>query len=300
MRPLPNAERGLKKWFQNRRLARWSNVPSCWPRCRGEDGDEKTEKCVTVRTCLRATPIATIFPVRCSNGCRNALETLNFTVNKVAPATPTNQRCGKWYSGTARGTSWTLFFGAMAGAAVGVLNLTAVAHQWKLEDDFDLLNLPVTSLMHAAQQRLDFPRWLAVIDCVAITLYWPLIGLFLSLIYSLVRERTCRWRLFFGASGGILIGYLNLLAIANRWHALWAWFDFLDQPIQPLEEAIRDRIETLRLVESLRLYRTYSTAGRPDWRLTFLGYWFVIGLLLTSLFSVVRILKKRKAARGHR
>jgi hypothetical protein len=217
-------------------------------------------------------------------------ETLSSITEKEAPASATNQTRGRWYSGTARGTAWILFFGAMAGAAVGVLNLTAIAQQWNIENDFEILDLPITSSMDALQHRLDYPSWLSPIDMAARVLYWPLIGLSLTLLLRLIRDRSCRRSLLIGAGGGMLIGCVNLLAIVDPSCGLWPWFDFLDQPAQPLMDEVRERIDVLWL-----RHQTYLTEGLPYWRLTLLGYWLVIGLLLASLFCVVRMLVKRKA-----
>ena len=78
--------------------------------------------------------------------------------------------------------TYTLFFGATAGMAVAVLNLVAVAQQWQnLEDTFELLNLPITSLMHTIYD------WR--LSSLAIASYWPIIGMFLASLVCL-RRRT--------------------------------------------------------------------------------------------------------------
>lgn len=206
-------------------------------------------------------------------GCDALVKNLNATTNKDAPACQRDKTRVKCYIGTAQGMSWTLFFGAMAGAAVGVLNLAAVANGWKLNKWIEVLNAPVIAL--------DLPDWLAWydrFDLLAVVLYWTLIGLFLSLLFCLARDRRCRGVLLCGAGAGILIGYLNWLTLSRNWLALWSSFELLDRPVRPLEEAVR--------------YRTFSATGLPYWRLTYVVYWLFIGLLLASLFCVVRMFVK--------
>lgn len=184
--------------------------------------------------------------------------------------------------------TYTLFFGATAGMAVWVLNLVAIAQQWqKLEDTFELLNQPITSLMPGAEYRFG--------PLVSVA-YWPVIGMFLASLLCLACDRYGRRALLFGAGGGILLGGLNLLAKANRWSGLERDFNFFDQPVKSLEEAIRERMES-NLDWVIRTTRGIPTV--PYWRLTYVVYWTIIGLLLASLVCAIQILrKKRRAARA--
>jgi hypothetical protein len=217
-------------------------------------------------------------------------ETLSSITNKEAPATPTIKPRGKWYSGTALGMPWTLFFGAMAGAAVGVLNLRALANEWKLEAVFELLDAPAIAFMNYARDKLDWPALVpnvSGLEQLTVILYWTLIGLFIASFICLSRHRNYRRVMLFGAGGGLLVGCLNWLAIVNHWYKLWVSFTFLGRPVRPAKEAI-----------SLWINGHFRVGDPvPYVALTYIVYWFVIGLLLASLFCVARMLVKRKAAK---
>lgn len=181
--------------------------------------------------------------------------------------------------------TYTLFCGAAAGMAVGVLNLVAVAQQWqKLDDTFELLNLPITSMIPGAQYRFGPLMGIG---------YWPFIGMFLASLICFAGDRKCRRLLLFGLAGGVLVGGLNLLVKANRWSGLERDFDFFDQPVKSLEEAIRERMES-NLDWIIRTTRGIPTV--PYWRLTYVAYWTIVGLFLALLVCAIQTLRKKRRA----
>jgi len=127
--------------------------------------------------------------------------------------------------------------------------------------------------------------------------YWPVIGMFLALLLCLASDRKRRRTLLFGAGGGILVGCLNLLAIAKTWYGDENNFGFLDQPANPLRNAIKERIDDERL---FRTFHGMPTSDVPYWRLTYVGYWLIIGLLLALIVCAIQILRKRKVGAAKR
>lgn len=81
-----------------------------------------------------------------------------------------------------------LFFGAITGMAVGVLNLVAVANEWDLKYAFEAPDDPIMRFMGAAQDWafVEMPSVLMIIG------YWTLIGLLLALVFCFVRVARMR------------------------------------------------------------------------------------------------------------
>jgi hypothetical protein len=100
---------------------------------------------------------------------------LNATTETYAAA---DQPSGKWDRGMFR----ILFYSAMAGAAVGVLNFAAVVNGWNIYQVFDFLN-----------DRLDFPFLLMLntntieVDVIAIICFWSSAGMLLALSFWSIR-----------------------------------------------------------------------------------------------------------------
>lgn len=201
---------------------------------------------------------------------------------------------GKWYRGTARGTSWTLFFGATAGATVGVLHLTALANGWKIEVVFDLLDAPVTAFVDRVRDKLDRPAWapnISGLDLLAVIFYWTLIGLFVALVICLACHRNFRRVILFGIGGGFLVGCLNWLALVNRGYRLCVSFAFLDRPVEPARGPyglwwIKGQFVLTPIRDLI-----------PYVALAYVVYWLAVGLLLAFIFCVIRILAKKMTAR---
>jgi hypothetical protein len=219
-------------------------------------------------------------------------------------------------TGTALGKSWrrALVFGALAGMAVGILNVLAVAYRWKLADYFDLLDFPFFSLRDdpsrdPLNQFYSGRRW--YIDAnfywrvyepgllCGIICYWTFIGCLVGSLFcfvragvvmEMIREKAGRWMLFFGACGGMFIGCLNFLAASNGWEELERFFDGLERPITWLMDGLEIRFNLLDyLPADARALFVYS-------HIAVIVYWAVIGLLVAWLFGVARIVGKRIAA----
>lgn len=217
---------------------------------------------------------------------------LNATTNRDAPAAQRDKTGGKWYSGMARGTSWTLFFGATAGAAVGVLHFTALANGRKIEV-FELLDAPVTAFMDRVREKLGCPPWtpnMFGLESLAVILYWTLLSLFVAAFICLARHPNYRRVMIFGAGGGLLVGCLNWLAIVNHWFRLWVSFAFLDRPVEPARKAIGYWINGRFYFRQIQDVIRYEA-------LTYVVYWFVIGLILAFTVCVIRMLVKGRAGR---
>lgn len=190
----------------------------------------------------------------------------------------------------------TLLLGAFGGMLVGILNLLAANYQWDLQDNFfDIVDAPISSLMPAPNGMFSVFVFGFVIIC-----YWEVITLFLAwliclvrtrVIRDIIRDKICRYILFFGICCGIFAGSLSFLAASNGWDVLSLFFDSLNEPVNSVMDALQNQYSILD-----------SLPEGPGTEFVFRNtvdvvYWTIIGLLLALLPCVVRILKRRKAAR---
>ncbi|HLX70783.1 MAG TPA: hypothetical protein VKV04_14235 [Verrucomicrobiae bacterium] len=222
-------------------------------------------------------------------------------MNKDAPATPANELDSDIITTIARRKFClvTLIFGATVGVLIGILNLLAVLKEWTLQDDFfDIIDAPITSLMSAPAGLL----WIfnALKLAFVLICYWAAIALFLAslpclfragVIRDMTREKICKYILFFGTCGGIFVGSLGFLAASNGWEDFDNLFNFLNQPVNSVVDALQDKYNIQDFLPSdpraeFILRNTVAVV-----------YWTVISSLVALLACVVRILKKRKAAR---
>lgn len=207
-------------------------------------------------------------------------------------------------SETARGTRWmhALVFGAIAGMAVGVLNLVAVVNEWTLKEFFEVVDLPVSSLMY----RIDgYDFWLN--SLVPDICYWTLIGIIMALLFCVVkriaRDKIDNYALLIGACGGMLIGGLDFTAAVNGWTELERYFHALDRPGIALVEPAWDRLyispQYLLPTVSPTILRRRMIYRRKMMNYMFaaaVAYWSLMGLLIALLFCFLRVSRKRKGA----
>jgi hypothetical protein len=199
----------------------------------------------------------------------------------------------------------TLLLGVTLGILCGILNLAAANCHWKVQRDFfGIIDAPIDSLVG----RFDSDGLVApifsqdntfVVDMVlAVICYWAIIGLFLASLIYLVRngvlreivcDRICCYLLFFGTCGGILIGKLSFLADSNGWDVLNNLFSSLNQPVISLMVALQRRYRLLDLVAP----GSQSVFMRRN---AVIIYWTFVCLFVTSIYCVIRILKRRKNA----
>lgn len=216
-----------------------------------------------------------------------ASRALNSHMDKDASATPLQEVRVGLISDIVRGKSWkyTLSLGLIGGIAIGVLNLSAVATESRLQAFFDALNYPVISLLSTANDVIGFMNGKSPDVCefymlVGVVCYWSIIGVFLASILCLARDRICRRALKIGAAGGVLVGCLNFMTTIDEWNGTGRYFNILYLAIALPLDADRIRVEIIL------------------WLIVVVAYWTLIGLFLAWLFCAVRILKKRNAARG--
>lgn len=200
-----------------------------------------------------------------------------------------------------------MVLGVAAGMAVGVLNVVAIGNQWKLADYFDILDIPLlwlmprrTLLLHGNYYPISDPQAYGLGLLCWIICYWTFIGWFTGALFCLVRDgminemvrdKGCRYTLFIGACGGMLIGSLNFLAASNGWQDLERVFDGPDQPINWLMQVLQDQFHVLDFLPadpSARFVCLHAVA---------VVYWAVIGFFAATLFCIVYIISKGKHAR---
>lgn len=220
-------------------------------------------------------------------------------MSKDAPITAASQVGTNVIGGISRArTSKTIVAFGVAGLAVGVLNLAAVTHGWTLQSYFDVLDFPVISLLEP-YNGLYYRGWFTSCSGGPMTVlaYWSAIGLLLGWIFCLARagiirdiacEKICRWVLLAGACGGALIGSLDFLAASNGWDYLGSLFESFNRPASTLVDILQVRFQSAdsRPASASTVFMHRHVAG--------VVYWMIIGLLLASLFCIVRILAKRK------
>lgn len=218
---------------------------------------------------------------------------------------------------------YTLLLGAMLGVMLGILNVAAMNNHWAIQNDFfDVVDAPVRPFMRPRfVQRLvvqrvitskgPFPgsptvfwttgnpnaysfRLVLVMIC-----YWTFIGLFVGSLFwlfrtgadrDIVRDRVCRWLLFLGACAGFCIGSLSFLAASNEWNVLSNFFNSFNRPVNSVMDTLQNRYRIL----------DYQPRGPQTEFISrntaVVIYWTLICFFVTSIYCVVRILGKRKAA----
>jgi lipid-A-disaccharide synthase-like uncharacterized protein len=197
---------------------------------------------------------------------------------------------------------YALVFGAIAGMAVGVLNLAAVANEWKLKEFFEVVDSPVTSFM---ERRNGYDYWLD--SLVPEICYWTLIGILAALLFCVVkivaRDKASKYALLIGACGGMLVGGLDFLAVVNEWTQLERYFHAFDRPGIALVEPAWDHLyvspQYLLPTVSPAVLRRRTLYRRKMMKYMFAGavaYWSLIGLLIALLFCSLRNVWKRKGA----
>lgn len=201
---------------------------------------------------------------------------------------------------------YTLLSGVTLGMLVGILDIVSIFNQWKLQYDFfDIVDIPFRSLVYSevfySSTPISWTDAYALPVAFLIISYWIVVGLFLAFLICLVwtgvardivRDRICRYALFFGTSGGVLIASLHFLATAKGWMGLAHYIGGFEHPVvHCLYNALGER---LRIPNSI--------PGDPETKQSILFYllgvfyWTVIGLFTASFYCVIRIGKKIKAA----
>lgn len=207
---------------------------------------------------------------------------------KDVPANPEDQSGVSLFSQIVRGKAWkwNLFLGATGGIAMGILNLSAAVTESRLQGLFDTLSYPAIFLTYIANDRLGFMNGKSSGVCefyllIAVICYWVFIGLFLSSVPCLARDWTCRCALLIGAFGGLSTGYLNFMTTVGQWEGprSYFYFDILGRSGSWTFRADKIQVEILFSL----------VAG--------IVYWTLIGLVVASLFCVIRIVKNKKLAR---
>lgn len=225
-------------------------------------------------------------------------------MSKDARPTSAKHKGGSFFGEIVHRKTWkyALLVSPLAGMAAGYLNLVAEENGWELKDWFGLFDVPLASLMDVAQHRFHFfadanPEVYKRILLLAYIGYWTLIVLLLTPVYCFVRagglkhmlrDRTCRRWLIFGAGAGIFIGGTNFLGILNKVEIFERCFNFLDRPgVTLINEAVY-RFGLIQLLPG-------STSGEVVREFVgAIAYWLIIGLVPATLFCVVRVLRMRK------
>jgi hypothetical protein len=199
---------------------------------------------------------------------------------------------------------YTLLSGVTLGLLVGILNIVSIFNHWKLQDDFfDIVDIPFRSVVYSEVFYSSIPISWTDVDALRVALlmisYWMAASLFfafliclvwIGVVRDIVRDRICRCALFFGTSGGLLIGCLEFLAMSHGWWRLAQFIGGFEQPV----------IGWLNLLAQ-RLTIPNFLPGYPGleqhifFYLLVVFYWTVIGLFIASFYCVIRIGKKRKA-----
>jgi hypothetical protein len=224
-------------------------------------------------------------------------------MSEDAAITPANELASGLIASAARRKTCVLILlaGATVGLLVAILNILSDHYQWALQNDFfDIVDAPISSLkldpfglvsLIAAITGFD-----AVDEVIVMICYWSVIALFLASLVCLVRidvirditrDKRCRFMLFCGTFAGMVIGSLNFLSAANGWE------NPLNQPVSSVMDALQERYGIL----DSQLTGSGSGTEFILKNTVAVGYWSVIGSLVALVPCVVRILRRRKAAR---
>lgn len=227
-------------------------------------------------------------------------------MNKDVPATPADQRHGSVVSVVLRDKTrlWVLLLSPALGVLVGILNFLAATNRLKFQDYFfDIVDAPIRRWLAPDWSEIGPSAWPYMqhqalsVEQVMIC-YWAVIGLFLALLFCLVRtgivrdivrDPFCKYVLFFGTCAGAFIGILSFLAASIEWVDLDQFFDLLNQPAYMVMRTLNVRYGILNFL---------PPGPRTEficWHGAGVVYWAIIGLSAATLVCVVRILKKRRA-----
>ena len=202
---------------------------------------------------------------------------------------------------------YTLFSGVTLGMLVGILDIVSILNHWKLQYDFfDIADIPFRSVIYSEIFYSSIPiSWTdayALRVALLMISYWVAVGLFLAFLICLVwtgvvrdivRDRICRYALLFGISGGMFIASLKFLALSNGRMGLAHFIGGFEQPVVIcLFNALGERLTIPNFVPGDGLLKQHIF-----FYLLEVFYWTVIGLFIASFYCVIRIGKKRKAAR---
>lgn len=230
-----------------------------------------------------------------------ASRAFNLFMHKDGAVISADQTGGSVFSEIVQSRTWkrALLIGSLTGMAVGVLNLAANANEWPMNDWFEFLDAPLSSLLESMWGKFELnlgPERLAFYSLLAMMCYWSIIGLLLAPVYCFVRvggikrvrrDRACRRALIFGVGGGIFIGLLNFVAVLAGSGALADFFEFLDRPCAALVESVAYRLGVVEILAQNLVIETILDL------ILAITYWLIIGLFFASLFSVARVLRMK-------
>src|SRR5262249_33946508 len=109
---------------------------------------------------------------------------------------------------------------------------------------------------------------------------------------DIARERICRYILFFGAFAGAFIGSLSFLAASNGWAIPFNFFDSFNQPAYEVMNALQERYGDMGYPQPY-LHTQFMYQTRAS-----VFYWMGIGLFVTFVCCVIRIVIRRKVAKA--
>ncbi len=206
-------------------------------------------------------------------------QALNSGVDKDVKINPEEFKDLGEVNQASRGWMHYLLFGAIAGMAVGILNLVAYANAWSLNEYFEFLDQPIDLLKDAINEKFEVIGWDdpggTPASWVPIFVYWMIVGLFLAPFFRFARDRPSRYALFLGIGGGTLIGALDAMARIKEWEVLSDCFDILDRPV-------------------ISLVYEHGVLYSASFYMLGFFYWMIIGLILAVLFCLFRVFKTRK------
>lgn len=198
---------------------------------------------------------------------------------------------------------YTLLSGVTLGMLVGILDIVSIFNHWKLQYDFfDIADIPFRSVNPEIFYSSISISWTdadALHVALLMVCYWMAVGLFFASLVCLVwigvareivRDRICRYALFFGPCGGMFIGSLRFLPILHGWRRLTDYTIRFEQPVAPLFNTLGEWPIIGYFVPGNSYTKVHNF-----YYMVVLFYWAVIGLFIASFYCVIRIGKKRKA-----
>jgi hypothetical protein len=184
-------------------------------------------------------------------------------MNKDASATPADSHSSGIGGGGGRDERGVdpLAFGKAVGFTAGVWSFLAIAYDWRL--GFGMI-----------------PFWIFIIWFVVLLFFIVRAGV----LGEMLRDKVCKYILFLGTCGGMVIGRLDWLAAWNGEDEVRRHFDRLDWPLNVLMGFLPDAFLPNPRWEYLDLHAVAMV------------YWTVVGLFIASFFCAIRIRSKRKRA----